>query len=141
MVGQSLPKFIIIIANHFESIFNASCPTVTPYSVTTDFLPMAPISAAKFSRNLKRLEPSKCDGLDGIPSFIIKGSDNFMPLLTYIFNLRQQVRTFHPCGNILLLFQHSRLWLATIDISTLNSSYKLFRFVIYDHLYCLLAQT
>jgi hypothetical protein len=58
-------------------------------------LPTAPISAAEVSRAIKRLIPSKCVGLDGIPSFIIKGcSDIFILLLTYIFNLSLTSVTF-----------------------------------------------
>jgi hypothetical protein len=46
-----------------------------------------PVSAAEVSKAMKRLNPSKCVGLDGI-SFIIKGcSEIFIPLLTYAFNL------------------------------------------------------
>jgi hypothetical protein len=40
--------------------------------VTSDFLPTAPISAAEVSKAIKRLRPSKCVGLDGIPSLVIK---------------------------------------------------------------------
>jgi hypothetical protein len=37
-------------ANHFKSIFNTSCPTITaPQSVTAYFLPTAPVSAAEVS--------------------------------------------------------------------------------------------
>jgi hypothetical protein len=38
----------------------------------------------------------KATGLDGIPSFIVKGSDIFVPLLTYIFNLSVASETFPP---------------------------------------------
>jgi hypothetical protein len=51
------------VVNHFKYIFNTSCPTVT-----TDFLPTAPVSAAEVSKDIKRLKPSMCVGLDGIPS-------------------------------------------------------------------------
>jgi hypothetical protein len=50
----------------------------------TDFLPNAHISAAEISKVIKRLKSPKRVGLDGIPSLIIKGSDIFIPLLTYI---------------------------------------------------------
>jgi hypothetical protein len=64
-------------------------------TVTSDFLPIAPIAAAEVSKAIKRLRPSKCVGLDGIPSLVIKGcSDIFTPLLTYIFNLRLTSVTF-----------------------------------------------
>jgi hypothetical protein len=53
-----------------------------------DILPMALISATDVSRAIKCLILSKCVGLDGILSFIVKDhSDIFIPLLTYIFNL------------------------------------------------------
>jgi hypothetical protein len=58
-------------------------------------LPAAPFSATEVSRAIKRLRPSKCVGLNGIPSFIIKGfSDIFILLLTYIFNLIVTSGTF-----------------------------------------------
>jgi hypothetical protein len=90
--------------NHFKSIFNTSSPTITaPQSLTTDFLPMAPISASVVSKTTKRLKPSKHVALDGSPSFIIKGcSDIFSPLLTYIFNLNVASETFPS------LYQYSR---------------------------------
>jgi hypothetical protein len=73
-------------ANYFKSIVNTSCPTITaPQSVTTDFLPMAPVSSAEVSKAIKHLKPSKCVGLDGIPSFIIKGcSDSDSDSVTHI---------------------------------------------------------
>jgi hypothetical protein len=82
--------------NHFKSIVNTSCPTVTaPHSLMTDFLPTAPVSAAEVSKAITCLKPSKCVGLDGIPSFIIKDClDIFIPLLTYIFNLSVASETF-----------------------------------------------
>jgi hypothetical protein len=105
--------------NHFKSIFNTSCPTITASQpVTTDFLPTAPISAAEVS---KRLKPSKCVGLDGIPSFIIKVALIFLFRCphTYLI-LVYLVRRFHSCGKRLLLYQFSRkaavLWSATTDL-------------------------
>jgi hypothetical protein len=56
--------------------------------MVSDFLPTALISAAEVSKAIQRLRPSKCVGLDGIPSFIIKDYSNvFIPLLTHIFKL------------------------------------------------------
>jgi hypothetical protein len=50
-------------------------------SVTTDLLPVAPVSAAEVSKAMKRLKLSKRVGLGGI-----KGcSDIFIPLLTHIY--------------------------------------------------------
>jgi hypothetical protein len=91
------PKVIAdAFAKHFASTFNANYQSITPANlITSDFLPTAPISAAEVSRAIKRLRPSKCVGLDGIPSFVIKGcSDVFTPLLTYIFNLSVTSATF-----------------------------------------------
>jgi hypothetical protein len=82
---------------YFESIFNTTCLSVTPSdTVTSDFLPTAPISAAEVSKAIKHRRPSKRVGLDGILSFVIKDcSDIFTSLLTYIFNLSL---TFRHCG-------------------------------------------
>jgi hypothetical protein len=53
------------------------------------------VSAAEVSKAIKRLRPSKCVGLDGIPSIQFKDcSDVFTPLLTYIFNLSLTSVTF-----------------------------------------------
>jgi hypothetical protein len=82
------------VATYFESIFNTSL-SVNPDTVASDFLPTASISAAEVSKAMKRLRPSKCFRLDGIPSLVIKGcSDIFTPLLTYIFNLSLTSVTF-----------------------------------------------
>jgi hypothetical protein len=83
-------------ATNFESIFNASCVSVNPSGTfTSDFLPTAPISAAEISKAMKRLRPSKCVGLDGIPSSVMKGcSEIFTALLTYVFNLSLTSVTF-----------------------------------------------
>jgi hypothetical protein len=83
----------LMILNLFLTYFS---PFVTPpYSVTTDFLHTACVSAAEISWAVKRLKPSKCVSLDDIPSFITKGcSDIFITLLTYIFNLIVASDTF-----------------------------------------------
>jgi hypothetical protein len=75
-------------STYFKSIFNTFCMSVNPTdTVTSDSLPTVPISAAEVSKVIKRLRPSKCVGLDGIPSLVIKGcSDIFTPLLAYISN-------------------------------------------------------
>jgi hypothetical protein len=88
--------YYFAFANCFKSIFNTTYPSVTlSYPIISDVLPTAPISAAEASRAIKRLRPSKCVGLDGIPSFIIKGcSDIFLLLLTYIFHLNATSGTF-----------------------------------------------
>jgi hypothetical protein len=69
--GQSVTKNKIsanAFVNHFKSIFNTSCRTVTlPYTVTTGFLPTALISAGEVSWAIKRLKQPKCVCLDGIP--------------------------------------------------------------------------
>jgi hypothetical protein len=83
-------------ANHFASTFNANYQSFIPSDlIASDCLPTASISAAEVSKAIKRLRPSKCVGLDGIPSFIIKGcSDVFIPLLKHIFNLSVTSATF-----------------------------------------------
>jgi hypothetical protein len=82
-------------ANHFKSTFNTNYQSIIPSDqVASGFLPTAPISAAEVSRAIKRLRPT-CVGLDGIPSFTIKGcSDVFTPLSTHIFNLSVSSATF-----------------------------------------------
>jgi hypothetical protein len=69
------PKHVAdTFANYFKSIFNMTCPSVTLSDpIISDFLPTASISVAEVSRAIKRLRPSKCVGLDGIPLIIING--------------------------------------------------------------------
>jgi hypothetical protein len=83
-------------ANHFASTFNANYQSFIPSDlIASDVLPTAPISVSEVSKAIKRLRPSRCVGLDGIPSFIIKGcSDVFIPLLTHIFNLSVNSASF-----------------------------------------------
>jgi hypothetical protein len=74
------PKLIAdAFANHSASTFNANYQSIIPSDlIASDFLPTAPISAAEVSNAIKRLRPSEYVGLDGIPSFVIKGcSDVF----------------------------------------------------------------
>jgi hypothetical protein len=108
---------------------------------------MAPVSAAEVSKAIERLKPSKCVGLDGIPSFIIKGcSDVFIPLLTYIFNLSVSSETFPSLWKetvVVSVFKKGSS--VTVSnyrpISILKNVSKIFEFIIYDHLYCFLTQT
>jgi hypothetical protein len=61
----------------------------------TENLPLAFISDSDFQSAVKRLRPTKSVGLDGIPSFVIKGcSDIFVPTFTFIFNLSLSQNTF-----------------------------------------------
>jgi hypothetical protein len=136
------PKHIAdAFSTYFESIFNTSCLSVTPSdTVTSDFLPTAPITAAAVSRAIKRLRPSKCDGLDGIPSLVIKCcSDIFIPLLTYNFNLsvtsvafpslwkQTAVAPVFKKGNSTTVSYYRPLYI-------LNNFSKISEFIIYDHL-------
>jgi hypothetical protein len=90
------PKLIAeAFGNHFVSTFNANYQSIILYDlIASDILPTAPISAAEMSRAIKRFRPSKCVALDGILSFIIKGSGIFILLLTHIFNLNVTSATF-----------------------------------------------
>jgi hypothetical protein len=76
-------------AKHFLSVYNILCPGVFSLpSRSSEFLPLAPIFELGICKALKRLRPSKAVGLDGIPSFVIKGcSEIFIPVLKHIFNL------------------------------------------------------
>jgi hypothetical protein len=129
--------------NHFKSIFNTSCPTVAlPYSVMIDVSPTGPISPAEVSKAVKHLKPSKYVGLDGIPSFIISGcSDTFIPLLTYIFNLSIASENFPSLWKqtpVVTVFKKSSSTVVSNcrPISILHNFYKMFEFIMYDHLYC-----
>jgi hypothetical protein len=130
-------------ANHFKSTVNTSCPTVTaPQPLTTDFLPTAPVSAAEVSKAVKRLKPSKCVGLDGIPLFNINGcSDIFIPLPTFIFNLSVSSEIFTSLWKetaVVPVFKKgsSAMVRNYRPMSILNNFSKIFEFIIYDHLYC-----
>jgi hypothetical protein len=135
-------KFAVSFANHFKSIFDTSCQTVTPtYSVMTDFLPTVPVSASELRKATNCLKPSKCVGLDDIPSFIVKGfSDIFIRLLTYIFNLSVASETFPSLWKETAAVPVFKKGISTVvsnytPISVLNKSSKTFKFIIYGHFY------
>jgi hypothetical protein len=110
-------------------------------TVTSDFLPTAPISAAEVNKVIKHLRPSKCVGLDGIPSLVINGcSVLFTPLLTYIFNLSLTSVTFPSLGKQTAVVPVFKKGNSTIvsnyrPISILNIFSKIFEFIVYDYLY------
>jgi hypothetical protein len=90
---------------------------------------------------IKRLRPSKLFGLNGIPSLVIKGcSDIFTPLLTYISNLSLTSVTFLSLWKQTAVVPVFKKGSSTIvsnyrPISILNNFFKIFEFIIYDHLY------
>jgi hypothetical protein len=83
-------------AKHFLSVYNIPCPGASPLpSRSSEFLSSAPISELEICKALKRLRPSWTVGLDGTPSFVIKGcSEIFIPVLKHLFNLRLSQQYF-----------------------------------------------
>ena len=62
---------------------------------SSDSLPTASVSDADVHKVTRRLWASKSAGLDGIPTFIIKGClDVLIPVLKFTFILSQSQRTF-----------------------------------------------
>jgi arginine decarboxylase-like protein len=76
-------------SKHFQSVYGSSCSVTFPFiNQSTKVLPLAPISNSDVHNAIKRLRPTKSVGLDGIPSFIIKGCSNiFVPVFKFMFNL------------------------------------------------------
>jgi hypothetical protein len=85
-------------AKYFHSVYNIPCPGVFPLpSQPSEFLSLASISKLEICKALKCLRPSKGVGLDGIPSFVIKGcSEIFIPVLKHTFNLSLSQQYFPP---------------------------------------------
>jgi len=62
---------------------------------SSDSLPKASVSDSDFLNAMWCLHPSKSDGFDGIPAFIIKGcSDILIPVFKFIFNINSSQRIF-----------------------------------------------
>jgi hypothetical protein len=78
-------------SKHFHSVYNSSSPLFDTFSFVkhcTENLRIAFTSDSDVQNATKRLRPTKSVGLDGIPSFVIKGcSEIFVPILRFIFNL------------------------------------------------------
>jgi hypothetical protein len=65
-----------------------------PFSLCSDTLVVAPVDD-DVSKAIKRLRSTKSVGLDGIPSFVVKGCSEIVAhLLTFIFNLSFYMQTF-----------------------------------------------
>jgi hypothetical protein len=76
-------------SKHIQSVYSSSCPHFDTFSSVkhcTENLPLAFISDFDVQNAIKRLRPTKAVGLDGIPSYVIKGcSEMFVPVLRFIF--------------------------------------------------------
>jgi hypothetical protein len=88
-IGQKVitePQCIVeAFADHFSTIFNPSSVVISnnTQSLTSDFLNVPPISDSEVKKTIQHLSSSKSVGPDEIPSFIIKGSEIFAPLLRH----------------------------------------------------------
>jgi Notch-like protein len=76
-------------SKHFQSVYHSRCPTVYPTLLSSsEFLPLTSVPDSDIIKAIKRLRPSKSDGVDDISGFIIKDcTDVFVPVLKHIFNL------------------------------------------------------
>jgi hypothetical protein len=129
---------LLLLSSSSSSTFNDNYKSITPSNLTSsDLLPTATISAAKVCRDIKRLRSSKCVGLDGIPSFIIKGCfDVFTPLLT--FNLSVTSATFpYSWKQTALVPVFIKGDSTNVNncgpISILNIFSKIFEFIVHNH--------
>jgi hypothetical protein len=87
-------------AKLFQSVYNNSCPQFFPFlSLSSEFLPLTPISDSDIFKALKPLRTSRSVGLDNFRGFVIKVcSDIFVPFLKYTFNA---VRVFSAASHTL----------------------------------------
>jgi hypothetical protein len=103
-----------------------------------DVLSFVSYSDSDVYNAIKILRPLISFGLDGIPSFVIKGSEVFLPVLKFILNLslsQQKFPTLWKQAVVLPVFKKDNCALVTNyrTIPILNNFYKVFEFIIHDH--------
>ncbi|MDD9361503.1 MAG: hypothetical protein PV344_01050, partial [Anaplasma sp.] len=63
-----------MFAKHFSSCFSApDLPLASPNIEGGDFLSCTPITEREVMEAIRKLKPTLSMGIDGIPSFIVKG--------------------------------------------------------------------
>ena len=130
-------------SEHFQSVYvgGSSCPgTISTGNCFTDILPIACISTADVHKAIKRLRPTKSVGLDGIPSFIIKGcSEIFVPILRFIFNLSLSQNTFPKLWKQAVIIPVFKKRKSSVQnyrpMAILNNFSKIFESITHDHIY------
>lgn len=131
-------------SEHFRSVYNSSSPcpgTFTTVNYCADILPIASISASEVQNAIKRLRPTKSVGLDGIPSFIIKGcAEILIPVLQFIFNLSLSQNVFPKSWKQAVIVPVFKKGQASSvqnyrPIAILNTFSKIFESIIHDHIY------
>jgi hypothetical protein len=100
---------------------------------------LASISDSDTQNATKRLRPSKSVGLDGVPSFVIKGcSELFVPVIKFMFNLslsQHKSPTLWKQAAVVPVFNKGSC--ASVSncrpISILNDFSEVFELIIHDH--------
>ena len=85
-----------IFARHFSASFSKNNGLMPSSNINCmDFLTVAPINESEVLEAIKKLKPKLSTGVDGIPSFIVKGCAPLLcPVLVHIFNLSLASETF-----------------------------------------------
>jgi hypothetical protein len=129
---------------NFQSIWN-QCTTILvllsslPFCHLSEFLFSPSVSDSDVIEAIKRLRPSRSDGLDDIPGFIIKGcTDIFLPFLIHIFILsfsQHYFPTLWKQAAILSVLEKGESTSVSNyrPIFVLSNFSKIFEFVIHDH--------
>ena len=141
---QNPSEMVAAFSKHFQSIYDGSTSysgTLNSVNYSTGVLPTARISASDVQNAIKRLRPTKSVGLDGIPSFIIKGcSEIFVPVLKFIFNLSLSQNVFPKLWKqaaIVPVFKKGKA--SSVGnyrpVAILNNFSKIFESIIHDHIY------
>ena len=128
-------------ALHFSSIHKKrdDLPAVN-MAECHDYLNTFVVTDSSVLKAIRRLKPSKSSGLDGIPTFIIKGCSSILvPILTYIFNLSLSSGVFptlwKTAAVVPVFKKGSKAEVKNYrPISILNGFSKLFEILVHEHL-------
>jgi hypothetical protein len=130
----------IIIQNIFSLIIVASCSGIfSSFNQCLQLLSLAPTFNSCVQNVIKRLQPSKSVGLEGIPNIVIKDcSQNVVPLLSFIFNLSSSYNTFpnlwKQAGIVPVFKEGKRFSVGNYtSITILNNFFSVSEFITYDH--------
>jgi hypothetical protein len=104
---------------------------------SSDSLPIASVSDSDFLNAVWCLYPSKSGGFDGIPAFIIKGSDILIPVFKCIFNLSSSQQIFPILWKqaaVVPIFKEGKAALESNygSISILNTFSEIFEIIIHE---------
>jgi hypothetical protein len=126
-------------SKHFQSVYSSSCyGTSSSLNPDAENLHVAPVLNSDVQNAIKRLRPSKSVGLDGIPSFVIKGCcEIFVAVLRFIFNISLSQNIFPNLWKqaaIVPVFKKGKTSSVVNyrPMAILKNCSKVFEFIIHD---------